>query len=230
MRIPGSIFLCFFLAFSFTTNAQISLGIKGGVDLSRLVNVVEGPDGSSNIAVMSGGTLTQIYGGAFVDIPLDSVRKMFYIRAGVEFVGAGSNLNATGDYYNGNGFQPGTKYSLHYVDVPVEFLYSPGFSWGRPWIGLGVYTGAVVSGTVKGPDGSSKPAMIGNSVTDNFQRFDFGYSFSIGMATKGGFQFGIDYLHGLVRVVPDATQPNGQIRLRTRNSVWGFNVGWIFRL
>ncbi|HET6254626.1 MAG TPA: porin family protein [Puia sp.] len=228
MRILGSILSCAFLLLTLTSNAQISIGIKGGVDFSRLVNAVEGNNGNG-ISTMSSGTLTQVYGSVFVDIPLDSGRKMFYIRPGIEYVGAGGKMNPTGDYYNANGFQPNTKYTLHYVDVPVEFVYSPGFDWGRPWIGLGLYTGALVNGTIQTQGSSSQSIMIGSKSNDNFQRLDFGYAFTIGLATKVGFLFGIDYQHGLVRVLPGSVQSQ-QGKLQTRNSVWGMYVGWVFKL
>lgn len=230
MRILTSVFLYFFLLLSFTSQAQVSIGIKAGPDFSRLVNAVQGNDGSGTIATLNSGTVTQLYGSVFADIPLDSGKKMFYIRPGVEYLGAGGNMNSTGDYSNPNGFVPSTKYTLHYVDVPVEFLFSPGFDWGRPWIGLGLYTGALVNGTVKTQGGSSRSVMIGNNINDDFQRFDFGYTFTIGLATKVGFLFGIDYQHGLTRIVPDAKQQAQLSRLNTRNSVWGFHLGWVFQL
>jgi Outer membrane protein beta-barrel domain len=228
MRILASAFLYCLLLLSFTTNAQVSVGIKAGPDFARFVNAVQGNDGSGNIATLKSGTVTGIYGGVFVDIPLDT-GKNFYVRPGVEYVGAGGSMDPTGDYYNGNGFQPSTKYTLHYVDVPVEFLYSPGFDWGRPYIGLGLYTGALVSGTIKSHDNSSQSIMIGSKPDDNFARYDFGYTFTIGLATKLGFLFGIDYQHGFLRVVP-ASGTGQESRLQTRNSVWGLHLGWVVKL
>ena len=72
--------------------------------------------------------------------------------------------------------------------------------------------------------------MIGSDATDDFQRTDFGYTFSVGLATKVGFQLGIDYQHGFLRVVPDGAEQTGQAKLKTHNSVWGLNIGWIFKL
>jgi hypothetical protein len=228
MRILGPGFLCLFLLLSVTTNAQISIGIKAGPDFSRLVNAVQGNDGSGNISVLKSGTLTQWYGGVFVDIPLDS-GKRFYLRPGIDYIGTGGSMNPNALYYNPNGFQPSTRYSLHYVDVPFEFVYSPRFDWGRPWIGLGFYTGVLVNGTIKGQDNSSSPVLIGSKSDDNFQRMDVGYAFSLGLAAKVGFLFGIDYQHGLARVVPGSSGTSLP-RLQTRNSVWGVHVGWVFKL
>jgi hypothetical protein len=230
MRILGSILLFSFLLLSFTTQAQLSLGVKGGPDFSRLINAVQGNDGSGNIALLKSGTIIQYYGGVFVDIPLDSTTKMFYLRPGVDFIGTGGQMNSSGNYYNGNGIQPGTKYSLHYIDVPVEFVFSPRLDWARPWIGIGLYGGMLVNGTVKNADGSSSSMMIGNKSNDNFQPFDFGYAFTIGLGTKAGFMFGFDYQHSLLRIVPDASLQSSQSRLQTRNSVWGIHVGWLFKL
>jgi hypothetical protein len=229
MRILSTIFLYFFLLLSFTTHAQVSIGIKAGPDFARFVNAVQGNDGSGGITTLKSGTVTGYYGSVFVDIPLDT-GKNFYLRPGVEYVGAGGSMDPTGNYYNANGFQPSTKYTLHYVDVPVEFVYSPGFDWGRPFVGLGLYAGSLVNGTIKSTDGSSTSVLIGSKPTDNFQRVDFGYAFTIGLATKVGFMFGIDYQHGFLQIVPNSTEQTQQNRLSTRNSVWGLHLGWVVKL
>jgi len=223
MRILTSTFLYSFLLLSFTTNAQISIGIKGGLDFSKLVNAVQGNDGSGGISTLSSGTVNQLYGGVFVDIPLDSGKKMFYIRPGIEYIGAGGNMNSTGDYSNPNGFTPSTKYTLHYVDVPVEFVYSPRFDWGRPLVGFGFYGGELVNGTIKTQGAPSTSVKIGSNSTDNFQRTDVGYTFTIGLITHAGFLFGVDYQHGFTKVIPDGVQ-------QTRNAVWGLHVGWLVKL
>jgi outer membrane protein W len=230
MRILQSSVLYFLLLLSFTASAQVSIGIKGGPDFGKLTNATEGNDGSGGISTQSSGTVTQFYGELFADIPLDSgIRHMFYVRAGVEYLGAGAEEDWTGDYYIANGFQPNTRYKLHYVDVPVQFMFSPNFDWGRPYVGLGLYAGELINGTIKG-DSVSRSVKIGSDATDDFQRADFGYTFSIGLATKVGFLFGIDYQHGLIRVIPNGAEQVGQTKLKTHNSVWGLNIGWVFKL
>jgi Outer membrane protein beta-barrel domain len=222
MRILKAIFFSFLLLLSFTTYAQVSIGIKAGPDFARFINALKGNDGSGNIATLNSGTVTQLYGTVFVDIPLDS-GKNFYIRPGIEYMGAGGSTNGTGDYYNGNGFVPNTKYTLHYVDVPVEFVYSPRFDWGRPLVGFGFYGGELVNGTIKTQGAPSTSVKIGSNSTDNFQRTDVGYTFTIGLITKAGFLFGVDYQHGFTKVIPDGVQ-------QTRNAVWGLHVGWVVKL
>jgi hypothetical protein len=222
MRILKAIFFSFLLLLSFTTYAQVSIGIKAGPDFARFINALKGNDGSGNIATLNSGTVTQVYGTVFVDIPLDS-GKNFYIRPGIEYMGAGGSTNGTGDYYNGNGFVPNTKYTLHYVNVPVEFLYSPRFDWGRPLVGFGFYGGTLVNGTIKTQGAPSTSVKIGSNSTDNFQRTDVGYTFTIGLITHVGFLFGVDYQHGFTKVIPDGVQ-------QTRNAVWGLHVGWVVKL
>lgn len=230
MRILGSILLSCCLLISVTSHAQVSLGIKAGASFARIHNAVEGNDGSGSIALLSTGTVTGLYGGLFVDIPLDSTSKLFYLRPGVEYVGAGGNLNSQGNYYNPNGFVAGTKYTLHYADVPVQFVFSPSFAWGRPWIGIGPYAGVLLSGTANTQGSGSEPVAIGNNANDNFQRFDFGYAYTMGLTTKGGFLFGIDYQHSLIRTEPTTRIQPSLTRLQTRNSVWGIYIGWMFKL
>jgi Outer membrane protein beta-barrel domain len=231
MRILKSGLVYVILLLSVTAaHAQVSIGVKGGLDFGKITNAIEGNDGSGGIAKQSTGTVTQWYGEVFADIPLDTLKMhMFYIRAGVEYLGAGGEMDWTGDYYIANGFTANTKYKLHYVDVPVEFMFSPNFSWGRPYVGLGLYTGALMNGTVKN-DSVSRNIKIGSNATDDFQKIDFGYTFSIGLVTQPGFTFGIDYQHGLIRTIPNGAELPGQAKLKTHNSVWGLNIGWIFKL
>jgi hypothetical protein len=228
MRILSSVLLFFFVLLSFNTYAQISIGIKGGPDFSKFTNAVQGPDASGDITTQSSGTKTQFYGQVFVDIPLDTSRWL-NIRPGIEYIGAGGSMSPTGDYYVANGFQPSTKYALHYVDVPVEFVFSPKFDWGGPVVGFGLYFGDLLNGTIKPTGGSSSDVKIGNSSGDNFQRFDFGYCWTIGLQTKVGFLFGVDYQHGFLQVTPN-TITNNQHSLNTHNSIWGLHLGWVFQL
>jgi hypothetical protein len=228
MRILFTV-LSFSLLLSLTTHAQISIGVKAGPDFSRLINAVNGANGGGDISNLNSGKVTQLYGGVFVDIPLDT-NKLFYIRPGIEYVGGGGQIYADDNFTNTNGFQPNTKYTLRYVDVPVEFVFSPTLGGVRPWIGLGLYTGALVSGKMKTDGSSSESVAIGNGPNDNFQRIDFGYTFSLGMRTEPGFMFGLDYQHGFLQVVPDTPLQNSQARLSTRNALWALHVGWIFKL
>lgn len=230
MRILGFLVLFSFLSLPLTTHAQVSISVQAGPDFAWLVNAVEGSNGSSTITTQKSGSITQFYGAVYADIPLDTAGGLFFLRPGIEYLGAGGQMNANADYYNSNGFLPSTKYSLRYVDVPFQFVYSPAMDFGRPWIGLGLYGGALVGGTVATQGGSSQPVKIGNNAADNFKRFDAGYTFSLGLTTKSGFQFGATYQHGFVRAVPDARLNSSQSRLLTRNSVWDLHVGWVFRL
>ncbi|HVS97070.1 MAG TPA: porin family protein [Puia sp.] len=214
---------------SFSTRAQITIGIKGGPDFARLNNAVQGDNGGGSISQLSSGTLTQFYGSVFADISLDSGRP-FYIRPAVGYIGAGGSMNPTPVYYNSNGFHPSTKYALQYIEVPVEFVYSPRFDWGRPVVGAGFYSGVLVSGTIKSQGSPSRPVLIGDKSNDDFQRLDFGYTFTLGLITKPGFLFGIDYQHGFSRIVPDVSEQGVQPRLPTHNSVWAVHLGWAFKL
>src|ERR1700679_646085 len=100
MRILSSSVLYFLLLLSFTASAQVSIGIKGGPDFGKFTNAIEGNDGSGGISKQSTGTVTQLYGELFADIPLEScLRHMFYVRAGVEYLGAGGEMDWTGDFY-----------------------------------------------------------------------------------------------------------------------------------
>jgi hypothetical protein len=227
MPIRRLITLYLFVILSSAASAQVRVGIKAGPDFARLLDAEEAYTGSGGNILLNTNSRTSLYGGIFVDIPLGKGKEnMFYLRPQLEYLGAGGQLPEMVDF-NGNLLAAATKYSLNYVNLPVQFLFSPSFPIGKPWIGAGLYGGVLVRGTAKYGN-SSQDLSIGNKDNDAIERFDFGFSFTAGLTLKCGILIGGDFQQGLIRVSP----PSGASapRLNTRNSVGGVHIGYVFPL
>jgi hypothetical protein len=213
----GSIFLLFT-----TAHAQVTVGVKIGPDFSRLLDAEEGYTGSGSTQKLNTTTRTSFYGGVFVDVPLGKADN-FYLRPQLLYTNIGGQLPQMVDY-NGNQIAPNVKYSLNYLDVPLQLLYSPTFAFGKPWIGAGLYAGVLLSGTEKSGSNSTS-LLIGDNPNDDIKRYDFGFSLTAGLTLKCHVLIGADFQQGLTSISPSA-QP-GNTRLNTRTSVLGVHIGYI---
>jgi hypothetical protein len=102
MPIRRSIALYLFVILSSAATAQVRVGIKGGADFARLLDAVEGYNGSGSITLLNTDSGTYFYGGVFADIHLGKGKEnMFYRRPQLEYVGGGGQLPLITDY-NGN--------------------------------------------------------------------------------------------------------------------------------
>jgi hypothetical protein len=100
MKITGLIFLLFSFAFG---QAQITMGVKGGLNIADIViNNVNDPDGESDFTAKAG-----FHGGIFA----------------IAEVGSKTGLSAELLYSN-KGVRALTNINLHYVAVPVMIRYS----------------------------------------------------------------------------------------------------------
>jgi Outer membrane protein beta-barrel domain len=205
----------------FTAHAQVTVGVKLGPDFSRLLDAEEGYSGSGSTVKLNTQTRTFFYGGIFLDIPLGKADN-FYLRPQLLYTGIGGQLSQIVDY-NGNQIAPNVKYSLNYLDLPLQLLYSPTLAFGKPWIGAGLYAALLMSGRQK--DGNTSSSLsIGDSQNDDIKRTDFGMSFTAGLTLNCHILIGADFQQGLTRIDPPVQ--SGSPRLNTRTSVWGIHVGY----
>jgi hypothetical protein len=202
-------------------HAQVTIGVKAGPDFSHLIDAEEGYTSSGGTVKLNTQTRTFLYGGIFVDIPLIKTADL-YLRPQLLYTGIGGHLSQIVDY-GGNQLAPDIKYSLNYLDLPVQLLYSPTLTFGKPWIGAGLYAGTLLSGTAKSGSNSSS-LSIGDSQNDDIKRFDFGYSLTAGLTLKCHILIGADFQQGLTRITPPADF--GSTRPNTRTSVLGIHVGY----
>jgi outer membrane protein with beta-barrel domain len=206
------------------TATQIKLGFEAGPDISRLNNAYFSYTSNSQLAPFDSKSRTGVAGGVFADILM---ADMFTFRAKILYTMGGGNLPAYLNFY-GNVLAPATNISMQYINVPLQFLYSPSLSFGRPWIGIGFYTSMMLSGTAKSDEGSKSLSLGGHS-SDDYQRWDFGFNPSAGLTLKNGLMFGVDYQAGMVKLSTDPPGGYGP-RLNTRTSIWSFHVGYEWKL
>lgn len=213
------------LFFVLTTQAQVSLGIEAGPDFARILNILQGYAASGSTVTQNSQSITRISGGFFLDVPFDK-NDQFILQPGLRFRGAGGETPQIIDY-NGNLLAGQTRYAFDYIDLPVQLLYSPSFSFGKPWIGGGFYAGALVSATAKTPQGSHS-LIIGNDENDDIKRFDLGFNATAGLTLKCGVLVGVDFEQSLAGINPISSVHGSSIKVR--NSIWGVHIGYAWSL
>ena len=137
------------MVFTFTTKAQISFGLRAGVNLQNI-------NGKS----LTGDDLeydlkTGFHAGLNVEIPLVAG---FYIQPGVLYSSKGAkgeDVLTTKEI----------KWSLSYIEVPVNLLYKPSLGPGKLLLGFGPYVAYAVGGSVKREDQKDGELEYENDVT-----------------------------------------------------------------
>lgn len=216
------VFLLFFvLTIAFFANAQVHLGIRGGINIANQKDAYRGIEFNGNqggLKDFDGEHVTRFQGGIFADIP---IAANCFFRPNIDYSNEGYLIPQVLDY-NGNLVAKDVKVYLHYIKTPMQILYMPTLPVARPWIGVGPYAGFLMSGNAKA-NGNSTSLKIGNSEDDDIKRFDFGISATAGVVFDFGALLGVDYDHGLV-----AVNPAGD--LKSKNFAWNFYAGYRFRL
>ena len=221
-----SITLFLLLFFCGTLHAQLKLGVEAGPDFSRLLNILQGFNGNGQPVSQNSQAVTRFYGGLFLDIPLDK-NDQFILQPSLRYRGAGGETPQIIDY-NGNRLADKTKYRFNYVDLPVQLLYSPSLSFGKPWIGGGFYSGILVNASTKAGSDAAQSLTIGSASNDDVKRFDFGFNATIGLTLKCGVLIGGDFQQSLGNLTPTSSGSNSASKVR--NTMWGIHVGYTWSL
>lgn len=217
---------CILLITSFNVFAQLpSIGIKGGVNFATLSasgqanNVVAGTNLQS-----SSGNITSFNVGIFADIKL----KNLSLQPAIFFTGKGGTFDgSTGALPDGSTSEVHSKYSLYYIQVPVNLVYHFPVVLGEFYLGAGPYAGTGISGklnlsavnTKTGPFEGSQDIKFGNESGD-IKRMDYGVNAIGGIKLKTGIMFNLNYDLGLA----DILQQSDGTKMKTR--VLGLSVGY----
>jgi hypothetical protein len=116
----------------------------------------------------------------------------------------------------GNNLQIPVKFTLNYINIPLQLLYMPKVALGNVFFGSGPYANILVSGKINSTMESGH-IKIGNSSDDDYKRFDFGIYNSAGVELNKGLFGGAGYLIGLT----DATSQG-----KNKNFVLSFFAGY----
>lgn len=226
MRIPSILFLSLIL--THCTFAQTRFGIKAGIDLASQTNAYSsfnfGPNpGSSpvHLETSNSQTRTGFQGGFFMDIPISGA---FIYRQQLLYTMGGGKIPSTVDV-GGNPATSPFSYSLKYIQLPAQVLFSPKLSWGRPWIGIGPYAGILLGAGINTGNGS-RSVGIGNGSNDGFRRFDVGISPTLGIGLSNGLSLGVDAQLGLVNVSVNPGNYGPFSSTNTRNVIWSVCIAY----
>jgi len=181
---------------SVTLNAQVSFGIKAGLNNSTL-----GGDGADLAGKKSN---TGFNFGVTAGIPLTThltfqPEIMYSANEGMEF-----RPNTTTEI----------NYNLNYVNIPLMLKYKSGHVYGE----AGPYFGFLTSGTGKSVVGAVKTE---SDIKDSFDGTDMGVALGGGLEMKSGFGVGVRYNMGLQNIY-DATSPEYKNRFWQLNLTYKF--------
>lgn len=202
------------------TRAQVRLGMEAGPNFARVLNLLQGYSGGGPAVYLNSKSITRLSAGFLADIPLDR-KERFILRPSLLYFDAGGKTPAIQDF-NGNQIAYAANWTFDYFQLPLQLLYSPSLSFGKPWIGAGFYGSTLISAQTKTSAGSNA-LNIGSASNDVIKRFDMGYTFTAGFRLKCGIFVGGDFQESLTGINSNP-QPGTPA---VRNSVWDVHLGYI---
>lgn len=194
-------------AASMAAFAQVpQFGIKGGVNLANVT-------ASSGSVSASFGTLTTFSVGAFADLKAGAIS----IQPGLFYTGKGFKLSDETS-------NESAQMSLHYLQVPVNFVYHAPIVIGNIYFGAGPFAAFGVSGKSKATlDGTTLEEDVKFGDDGDVKRTEFGLQGIAGLQLKSGFLIGVSYDLGLSNI---GNNIDGEGSLK--NKVLGISVGFTF--
>ncbi|WP_080055500.1 porin family protein [Spirosoma aerolatum] len=109
------------------------------------------------------------------------------------------------------------KFSVNYLEVPIDLLFKIPTSSGQLLLGGGLYSGYALSGKV-----GSENATIGNSQTDTFTPIDFGLRASAWYDLPSGLTLNVFYSFGLSNTNPTISVNEPTVK----NRAFGLGIGY----
>lgn len=191
-------------------NAQVSYGLKAGVNLGKYSNFVDNPSNNTSFHVTG-----------FADLP---VAPNFSIQPGLSLQGKGTKYE---DSWGSVASAEITRNTMS-IEIPVNAVYYiPTGMAGSIFLGAGPYVGFNVSGRDRvaasiGDSGASRDRDLSFSGDDkDLNVVDAGVNFLGGYRFGNGLLLNAGYGLGLTQLVPNANNT-------VSNRVWQFGVGFQF--
>ncbi|MEJ8843579.1 outer membrane beta-barrel protein [Lacibacter sp. H375] len=198
---------------STSSSSGISFGIRAGVNLQNINGKMANGDKLENKLV------PRFQGGLTVDIPL---ADQFYVQPAVLYSGKGAKLNDTE-----------IQTSLHYIDVPVTFLFKPMLGTGHMLLGVGPYVGFAIAGNVSDDNDNEQKIEFENEITPAqyasgpyARRLDAGANLLVGYEMSSKFSIQLNAQLGLAKINPEITGVSD--KTASRNTGFGLSVGYKF--
>ncbi|MGB4771199.1 MAG: porin family protein [Chitinophagaceae bacterium] len=208
------LFLSLLLIAGYTTSAQVSLGVQGGVVRSNI---------SGDQSELTFDTKPQSkfswQAGLIADIPLGESGFRFIPE--LKYVNKGFKANTTVDFLGQTTTIDGSS-SIGYIELPINFGYALDLGGAQLVLGAGPYLGygiggknkfeAKVNGTVV--QSVDEKVQFG-SAEDEIKPFDYGANFLAGILFGNGLMVKANYGLGLANLsnVPNSTAKNNYLGL-----------------
>jgi hypothetical protein len=211
MRIKNALLVVLVLL-TINVFGQTTFGLRGGVNFFTISTKDAGVYGI-DAKIKPGFNL-----GANVEIP---VGIDFYVQPGILFSTKGAKSKSDNGTLN-----------LSYLEIPVNFLYTPELGNGRILLGFGPYAAFAVGGKYK-VNGSTTDIQFENSIPGTTlsgyyqRRFDAGGNMLFGYRWANRFSVQLDAQLGLVNI---HTKREGtpEDEGSDKNTGFGVSVGYRF--
>lgn len=199
---------------SMTRNTGTTVGVHAGVNMFN----INGRNAAGT--ELKNKLNTGFSAGADVAIPLGGGA---YLQPGVDFTQKGTETPG------------GIKTTLHYIDIPVNFVYKPVLGSGNFVLGFGPYLGFGVGGKVTNADGSSTKVEYRDEFdrsvpasTTQLRRSDAGANFLAGYEFANRLSLNLKAQLGLKDINPDMSNEGTNNQTRFRNTGFGLSLGYRF--
>lgn len=205
-------------ALSLTSKAQISYGVRAGINFQNL----NGKDYSGKD--LDNKIKTGFHIGVNAEIPFV---PDFYIQPGLLFSTKGAKQDDPASTED-------LKINLSYIEVPINLLYKPSFGPGKLLLGFGPYIGIAVGGKTKEGD-QKMDIKFDNNVTiseynakyNYAKRMDFGGNLLVGYELAKKISFQLNAQLGMTKINPKYEFITND-KAKLKNTGFGFSVGYRF--
>lgn len=188
------LFTIFFVLFYVSAiNAQLSIGLKGGINFGnmKMSNLIPGVQTSPKSGVAIGGFIEYEFSNIFA-----SLLEIRYVQKGIE-----GKINIP-DYISE------AKYYFNYLEFPLYFTFKIDDHALKPFLIGGINLGYLLSANVEGTTNGEK---VSYDRIDEYEKVDLAVDFGIGLeyliSTDLSYLFSLNYSYGLTDILkwPDDT-------------------------
>ena len=210
-----------------TTNAQVSFGVKAGLNVSSINNLVPssiGFDGDFTSSKVKLGGQIGMYAIIHFSKILDFQPEFLFSMKGFNYEDAYYEAPPPTPGATGNSIIEKSRLSLNYIEIPLLLRISPAknfFILSGPYLGIL----AMASTTTTYSNGGSWTDLAYSfpfTGSKEFKSMDYGVALGLGFKAEKGFTMGLKYSQGLSSIF------STDAKMQNLNSVYQLCVGYEF--
>jgi hypothetical protein len=217
----------FVLLMNTTANAQVSLGVRGGITIADLIFERSG----KSMTAKNTDHLNTGHADLLFNIP---IYGQLYLQPLIRYVTKGARFQTLEGPKPANIFESATdKIRIHYLELPLNIVYKFPMSFGKITAGLGPYVAYGIAGrynTAIQYNGSIVQESYQNiefsngasaSPTDmRLRRWEGGANFMVGIEFNNALMLGVNYGYGL-------TDLDKSVNTTVKNRYIGISMGFL---